>query len=507
MSTQYTNKTTTTRILAEENGIFMFPPGSYYTDTGSAPLDPPKYNIIIPNSLSTDFITNTGIQPYIKFELMSASLGAGNRLNRNVPWDFYIRFYTASHFAENFTYNFTGENDIGQMKSSAVEGYSIGSSSLYYTGSSPKSFYRDVRYEKGMSGLQLRDAIYNVLTGSTSLLVGHLSASKHQDATDPQNGSIAAYTCSIFYQTFRGISSDPFYHTGSLHPESSPLSQTKRDGSGSDSVQAPPRLVEASASMVLTIDPLDGLSFKMSVGTASLAHSGSQLVEKTILYVSGGVGGQGRVGFGTTNPKTKFDIKTDGFKVRSRDGVRELIFEEDGRLSAKKYSGTSASESIGGIIQLSYTPGTFENPVFAKEGETIGTINWVDESLNKLDAEFAFDDERQKYVTSASVAQITSTIKYASGEGVIGNLEFKVSPIPSGIAEYELKGKEGLISFMEINPLLPNAPVHFPYAISSSATVYANDLILDYDTLPTSDPSNKGQVYRNSSRQLFISAG
>ena len=60
---------------------------------------------------------------------------------------------------------------------------------------------------------------------------------------------------------------------------------------------------------------------------------------------------------------------------------------------------------------------------------------------------------------------------------------------------------------MEINPLLPNAPVHFPYAVSCSSTVYANDLILDYDTLPTSDPSNKGQVYRNSSRQLFISAG
>ena len=162
---------------------------------------------------------------------------------------------------------------------------------------------------------------------------------------------------------------------------------------------------------------------------------------------------------------------------------------------------------MGGIIQLSYTPGTFEEPIFAKKGETIGTINWVDESLNKLDAEFAFDDERQKYVTSASVAQITSTIKHASGEGVIGNLEFKVSPVPSGISEYGLKGREGLISFMEINPLLPNAPVLFPYAVSCSSTVYANDLILDYDSLPTSNPSNKGQVYRNGSNQLFISAG
>ena len=60
---------------------------------------------------------------------------------------------------------------------------------------------------------------------------------------------------------------------------------------------------------------------------------------------------------------------------------------------------------------------------------------------------------------------------------------------------------------MEINPLLANAPVLFPYSVSCSSTVYANDLILDYDSLPTSDPSNKGQVYKNDENQLFISAG
>jgi len=42
--------------------------------------------------------------------------------------------------------------------------------------------------------------------------------------------------------------------------------------------------------------------------------------------------------------------------------------------------------------------------------------------------------------------------------------------------------------------------------ISASGTIHANDLILDYDTLPTSDPSNKGQVYR-SGGALYISAG
>ena len=43
--------------------------------------------------------------------------------------------------------------------------------------------------------------------------------------------------------------------------------------------------------------------------------------------------------------------------------------------------------------------------------------------------------------------------------------------------------------------------------ISSSGTITAADLIIDYDALPTSDPSVKGQVYRNGSNQLFVSAG
>ena len=79
------------------------------------------------------------------------------------------------------------------------------------------------------------------------------------------------------------------------------------------------------------------------------------------------------------------------------------------------------------IIQLSYTPGTFDEPTVAREGETIGTINFVDESLNELTAELAADDVEQRYATSASVAEITSTVKFAEPSvGGIGNLEFKV---------------------------------------------------------------------------------
>lgn len=43
--------------------------------------------------------------------------------------------------------------------------------------------------------------------------------------------------------------------------------------------------------------------------------------------------------------------------------------------------------------------------------------------------------------------------------------------------------------------------------VSASGIVTVQDLIIDYGALPTSDPSVAGQVYRNGSNQLFVSAG
>lgn len=43
--------------------------------------------------------------------------------------------------------------------------------------------------------------------------------------------------------------------------------------------------------------------------------------------------------------------------------------------------------------------------------------------------------------------------------------------------------------------------------VSTNGTGSFGHLIIDYDALPTSDPNVKGQVYRNGSNQLFVSAG
>lgn len=66
--------------------------------------------------------------------------------------------------------------------------------------------------------------------------------------------------------------------------------------------------------------------------------------------------------------------------------------------------------------------------------------------------------------------------------------------------------RRNLVEF-NTNSVLINQPVTVSSNISSSGTIFANDLIIDYDSLPTSDPAVKGQVYRNGSNQLFVSAG
>tara|TARA_B110000879_G_scaffold211932_1_gene306200 strand:+ start:252 stop:1214 length:963 start_codon:yes stop_codon:yes gene_type:complete len=202
--------------------------------------------------------------------------------------------------------------------------------------------------------------------------------------------------------------------------------------------------------------------------------------DPTSLYISGsGVGnlmymsGSGKVGFGTTNPKTNFDIKADTFKVRSSDGRRELEFTNDGRLATKKYANQEVSESKGGEILLTYTPGTFENPKKAQIGETIGTISWVDESYNIIN----------KYDSSGSVAQITSTIKTATEEGVTGDIQFKINVDPGD-------PKAPMVSMMNISAQA-YPPITMKYGLQTDDYIRAKALRVGSSLI---DPGN-GNVY------------
>ena len=76
---------------------------------------------------------------------------------------------------------------------------------------------------------------------------------------------------------------------------------------------------------VIALDPDNSDSFLIS---SSRAFGDQQ----TIIYFSG----SGPIGIGTTDPKNEVDIKTNSFKIRSRDGSEETEIIS-GRLITKKF--------------------------------------------------------------------------------------------------------------------------------------------------------------------------
>ena len=415
-------------IYIKDGNLSIFQSESLYQPTSSAPSTEASFHIIIDEKVGGSIVSDSAMNPYIKFSLISSSA-----TSTGFDEELVIRFFTSSHFEDKFTSSFTSDGDIWNVSSSFKE--------FYYTSSNTNAEYRDIRVFATSSDSDgdanteyatvLRNKIHDVITGSKFVQSGIISQSKS-----------GTNTSSIFLKKIKGAVPTPVFYTGSLSAYGSSVTssfkvQTISTGSGTLNFSEVYVLSDDSASYTIGIDPIDKLSLQISIGTASFAHTGSQATQSIVLYASGGAGGEGRVGFGTKNPKTKFDFKGDGFKVRSEDGKRELRFEDDGRFITKKFAGSATSESIGSEMILSYTPGTFDSPSRAQIGETIGTINFLDESLNSGDIE-------NKYLRSGSVAQISSTVRRITDAGASGDLQFKVNQNPSN-------PEENLTSFLTID--------------------------------------------------------
>lgn len=208
------------------------------------------------------------------------------------------------------------------------------------------------------------------------------------------------------------------------------------------------------------------------------------------LYFSG----SGQMGVGTTNPKSAFDIKADDFKVRSRDGKREVRIQADGRLSARQFAGnTGVSESLGGVVVLSYSPGTFEDPTRGQPGETVGTIIFADESLN---ASASIAD----VVGSGSVAQIKSTIRGTSplgGGGVFGDIEM--------FCNLDSSTSSSMVPFFRLGPQMVfenKYGAHFPFAVSMSRQVAIGNELASQGPTPNHALVVNGNVAITGSLEL-----
>ena len=129
--------------------------------------------------------------------------------------------------------------------------------------------------------------------------------------------------------------------------------------------------------------------------------------------------GSGKFGIGTQDPTNDVDIKTDSFKIRSKDGTKEIEFGEDGQLKTRKFSGVGASgalETTGSEVVMSYSPGTFDSPLKARAGDVMGSVRWEDES-------FGAGIKRK----ASTPMQIDGVITTATEQGISGYISFKTS--------------------------------------------------------------------------------
>jgi len=148
--------------------------------------------------------------------------------------------------------------------------------------------------------------------------------------------------------------------------------------------------------------------------SGSFVFSGSKSAK---LYFSGST--SGKMGIGTTSPTNDVDIKTDTFKIRSKDGTKEIEFGDEGFLKTRKFSGVGAdgaAELTGSELVMSYSPGTFASPLKARAGDVMGSIRWEDESYNL---------STKRGVSTPT--KIDGIITGATAEGITGYISVKTT--------------------------------------------------------------------------------
>lgn len=198
------------------------------------------------------------------------------------------------------------------------------------------------------------------------------------------------------------------------------------------------------------------------------------------------------------------DIRMNGFditRVPSASGVsisggpNELHLANHGRFTVGNTGDVSSSISLreSGLELFSPTGG-----ITASLGKVTISPNGNISNLGTI-----------------STTQITAsgTVSISASGDIIAE-EFKVNGLPlatSTSGNEILIGNDNnntiVIGRAGVTPVNLNGPVTASGNISASGDIFVKDLNINYDALPTADPNVKGQVYRNGSNQLFVSAG
>ena len=177
------------------------------------------------------------------------------------------------------------------------------------------------------------------------------------------------------------------------------------------------------------LDPNDPGSFYISGSNSSAS-----------LYMSS----SGKLGFGTTNPESEFDIRTDDFKIRKRGKASGIRMNEDGNLES--FNNDTNSAATGSEVILKYTRGAvksnlrkrkedlkdeeFYDKARAQTNDVLGSIRWVVDSGSL--------DHRK----GGEAGNIKMQVATADVNGVTGKLSINIAADPGEEAQqlYSING-------------------------------------------------------------------
>ena len=294
--------------------------------------------------------------------------------------------------------------------------------------------------------------------------------------------------------------------------------------------------ITASANLGIKLDPAD---------KTSAFITGSN--ESASMYFSG----SGQMGFGTTNPKTDFDIRANKFYVQQRLDTKGIFINEDGDLET--YNRTTSGSATGSEIILKYSRGgqgvitaTLINTVLGggtvaddatravldnfltdlapdvlneilqvgeetgllatrpKTGDNLGSLRWVADS-GSIDQEFY--DQRK----DGEASRIQTTIADGGDDGVAGNLQFFVATTkaaaPTEIVRIAADGNVHVTGSVNVSGDVNYVNTQVTHVTASGDISASGDMALSGHMTASGNISASGTITALSSNITTIDGG
>ena len=299
----------TSQIIKTQGGFGFFASGSTaFQATSSQASTPAQLDITISSSLPTNIISNTTLNPFIRFTLVS-----GSNRTAGINQDIIIRFFSQSHIQPKYTSSFP----ITPNRVFAA------SQSLYITASSNESVtFLDVNVPTPIGFNAFGNLIHSAISSSRFNRNNVISAS-FTTGSDQKS-----HTTSINYVGLKGVVPLPTFFTGS-----SPIGNTSMSvsysntGSGALNFVPIEQLHIASASYTLQIPSTDADSLEIIQGISSSGFVNKQSVNpeltSTVLFISS----SGKLGVGLRNPKATLQVSGS----HKADKISTIAKPEKGR--------------------------------------------------------------------------------------------------------------------------------------------------------------------------------